>query len=62
LDTLDILSRWKADGSGRADVGIVAGDFAGATYEECWSVSDTVLYSDASWSDPVGDLASCPVF
>lgn len=62
LDTLDILSRWKADGSGRADVGIVAGDFAGASYVECWSGSDTVLYSDASWSDPVGDLASCPVF
>jgi hypothetical protein len=62
LDTLDILSRWKADGAGRADVEIIAGDFVGATYVECWTASDTVLYSDASWSAPVGELASCPAF
>jgi hypothetical protein len=62
LDTLDILSQWKADGSGRADAEILAGDFVGATYVECWTASQTVLYAEATWSTPVGELASCPVF
>jgi hypothetical protein len=62
LDTLDILSQWKPDGSGRADAEIIAGDFVGATYVECWTPSETVLYSAATWSIPVGDLASCPSF
>lgn len=62
LDTLELLSRWKADGSGRSDAQIIAGDFVGATYVECWSTSATLLYSAPSWTNAVGSEASCPTF
>lgn len=62
LETLDILSRWTAAGAGRADVEIIAGDFTGTSYVECWSAADTLLYSAATWATPVGTEASCPAF
>jgi hypothetical protein len=62
LETLEILSEWKPDGQGRADAQIVAGDLVGASYVECWSAQDAILYSVATWSTPVGDEASCAAF
>lgn len=62
LETLEILSQWKPDGQGRADAQIVSGDWVGASYVECWSAQDAILYSVATWSTPVGEEASCAVF
>ena len=59
-NTLDILSRWTATGSGRADATVIFGNQVGGTWAECWDDTRNVLYSNQSWAPPpVGDATQC---
>lgn len=60
--TLDVRSEWLSSGAGRADAEYLAGSYVGATYTQCWDVSDGILYSSQSWAPPpVGDASNCPI-
>jgi len=63
VDTMHIQSRWQADGQGREDISITAGDGAGvAMAAECWNTRFQSTFKSLSWSPPaVGDPATCIV-
>jgi hypothetical protein len=66
LEDASVLSRWRADGAGRADVTIAAGDTPGGgallTITECWGAhTGRVYYADSRGVEPVfGDVSACP--
>jgi hypothetical protein len=65
LENIAILSRWRADGAGRADVVIAEGDVPAAigalSVTECWgSDFSRVYYTDSVDASPVeGDASAC---
>jgi hypothetical protein len=65
LEDIAILSRWRADGAGRADVVIAEGDVPAAlgalSITECWgSDFSRVYYADSVESKPTeGDASAC---
>lgn len=65
LEDVTLESRWRADGAGRADIVLSAGDFAplGAelTIAECWGQNfGRVYYSDSlGVQPPAGDASAC---
>ncbi|HET9930863.1 MAG TPA: hypothetical protein VFQ35_09260, partial [Polyangiaceae bacterium] len=65
MEDISLVSRWKADGQGRADVSIAGGDLPAAiplvTASECWNDSFArVYYSDSVGFKPVfGDSTAC---
>ena len=62
-ETSTIRSRWRATGTGRADITITGGDLGAltATASECWSTSFLRTYAVATvaWMASEGDAASC---
>lgn len=66
LEDVSMVSRWKATGAGRADVGITGGDlpaqgFEGVTATECWGTDfSRVYYTDSAGINPTeGDSSEC---
>ena len=66
LEDVSIVSRWRATGAGRADVGISGGDvpaegFASVTAVECWGTDfSRVYYADSADIEPTeGNAAEC---
>jgi hypothetical protein len=65
LEDISILSRWRADGAGRADVVIAEGDVPAAivalSVTECWgSDFSRVYYTDSIGATPAeGDASAC---
>lgn len=64
-ENIQVRSRWKADGAGRADVSISGGDVPQTigivTAVECWDQSFTqAYYSDSmEWAPSSGDPSQC---
>lgn len=59
-DTLQITTRWRASGAGRADVSIVEGNGTGFTALECWGSDSRVVYQETNWNGAsVGVKALC---
>lgn len=66
LEDVNVVSRWRSTGAGRADIGISGGDLPaegleGVTAVECWG-SDfaRVYYTDSAGIKPTeGDAAEC---
>lgn len=61
VETFRLTSRWLADGEGRADLEVLAGDGAGAHQVECWDRQLGVTYNSKPWSplENVGDPSAC---
>jgi hypothetical protein len=65
LEDIAILSRWRADGAGRADVSIAGGDvpeaFGSFSIAECWADDFArVYYTDSVGAEPTqGDETAC---
>ncbi|MFZ5891342.1 MAG: hypothetical protein ACOY0T_09850 [Myxococcota bacterium] len=65
LEDIDVLSRWRADGAGRADLAISGGDLPATiplvTGSECWDTSFArVYYADSVTFQPnYGDASAC---
>jgi hypothetical protein len=65
VEEVAILSRWRGDGAGRADVVIAAGDVPAAigslSVSECWgSDFSRTYYADSVESAPTeGDASAC---
>ena len=59
VDSVHIQSQWRADGRGREDREITAGDGVGAMTQECWNDTFQSTYQ-SSWSGGItGDPTSC---
>lgn len=56
VDTLDIKSRWRMTGEGRARISVLSGDHAGLTWVDCWAASSLTSYNELR---SVGDPATC---
>jgi len=65
LEDATVVSKWRSDGAGRADVTLTGGDSAGGnallSITECWSGdSSRVFYSDSLGIEPVfGSASNC---
>jgi hypothetical protein len=61
VDQFKVVSRWRKIGAGRADIKVVAGDFAGVHLVHCWNDAlQTAYQSDKALGGlDVGDIASC---
>lgn len=65
LEDLEIASRWRADGAGRADVVVSGGDVPAAVGAvravECWGTDFTTSYyaDDLEWEPTTGDPSAC---
>lgn len=62
-ETLDVTTRWAADGRGMVVVDILAGDATGAKYTECWDTRTRVTFIRRNWdwfNPPEGDATACP--
>ena len=65
LEDISLVSRWRADGQGRADLSIAGGDLPAiiplVTASECWNDSFArVYYADSAGFKPAfGDAAAC---
>lgn len=65
LEDATVVSRWQADGAGRADVTLAAGDTPGGgallTITECWGRDTSrIYYTDSRGIEPVfGDASAC---
>jgi len=55
----DIHSRWKADGSGRADVTVVKPLTANAQFSNCWSVAASGFVTVYGQLSGVGSVSAC---
>jgi hypothetical protein len=49
LENVVITSRWTPDHGGVATFLILQGDFAGASYTECWDSQNRITYAKHSW-------------
>jgi hypothetical protein len=59
-EDLAITSRWTPDAGGRGTVAILAGDFAGATTEECWDAGAVTRYERNALGLVTGEPGACP--
>lgn len=65
LEDVSVVSRWKATGAGRSDIGIVGGDlpaagFTSVTAVECWGTDfSRVYYSDTAGNPTEGNASEC---
>jgi hypothetical protein len=60
LEDLAITSRWTPQAGGRGTVEIRAGDFAGATTEECWDAGALTRYERNALGGVTGEASACP--
>jgi hypothetical protein len=59
-DTMQVVTRWREGGAGRADISILEGNGRGASALECWGADLRVVYQATSWDGArTGDLAKC---
>jgi len=56
VDTLQIASRWRGTGEGRARISVLAGDDAGLTWVDCWAATSLTSYNELKH---LGDPATC---
>ncbi|HEY8924202.1 MAG TPA: hypothetical protein VIU64_07455 [Polyangia bacterium] len=56
VDTLQIASRWRGTGEGRARIAVLAGDQAGFAWVDCWAATSLTSYSGLTG---VGDPSTC---
>jgi hypothetical protein len=65
LEDVSVVSRWKATGAGRSDIGIAGGDlpaagFTSVTAVECWGTDfSRVYYSDTAGNPTEGNASEC---
>jgi hypothetical protein len=60
--TLSVVSRWLATGTGIATATVMAGSGVGLTQTECWDDAFRATYNDKPWStnEDLGDMSACP--
>jgi len=56
VDTLQIASRWRGTGEGRARISVVAGDRAGFAWVDCWAATSLTTYNELRG---LGDPSTC---
>ena len=56
VDTLQIASRWRGTGEGRARISVLAGDRAGLTWVDCWAATSLTSYNELR---QLGDPLTC---
>lgn len=59
VDSIHIQSQWRADGRGREDRAIAAGDGVGAMAQECWNETFQSTYQSSWLGGTTGDPTSC---
>lgn len=62
IERSQLSSRWLDGGDGRATLGIVEGDLAGYTREQCWdrSLDQTYNLAPLEPAKSFGDISACP--
>jgi hypothetical protein len=63
IEHLNVTSRWRASGEGRAQATIVSGDGQGLQQTQCWSSSFEQTFNDKPWNPAEnygGDPSVCP--
>jgi hypothetical protein len=60
--TLNVVSRWLATGTGIATATVMTGTGAGLTQTECWDDAFRATYNDKPWktSEDLGAMSACP--
>jgi hypothetical protein len=56
VDTLQIASRWRGTGEGRARISVLAGDGAGTMWVDCWATTSLTSYDERTG---LGDQSTC---
>jgi hypothetical protein len=63
IEHMNVTSRWRSSGEGRAQATIVSGDGMGLQQTQCWSSSFEQTYNDKPWlieENFGGDPSVCP--